>query len=333
MGFTLYLLRRLLNYLILIFIAVSLAYILAAARLDPRSLYEMRQPPLDPATIDRLLDNANLNDKEPILSRYWDWLRGVLTWNWGKNPRGGPVNAEFRNRIWVSVRLITGGYLLGVVIGVFVGAWTATKQYKLSDRLVSLFSFLILAVPVFVLGITLQILATKYNTNIADKVGFFGEIRFLGEVSSPKPQGRWAGWLDRFNHLLLPTITLGLAQFAFYNRIQRNLMLDNLNADYVRTAQAKGLTRRKAVFKHALRTSLIPTGTYFAFSAAAIFTGATFTERIFGWHGMGEYAVLTINNQDVNGVAAVTAFSALCVLAGGLFSEILVAILDPRVRQ
>lgn len=328
MGLALYLLRRFANYLLLMFIAVSLAYLLAAARFDPRSLFEMRNPPMDPVSLDRILDDYNLNDREPILSRYWDWLVGVFHFDWGRSPRGGFVNNEFKNRIWVSVRLITGGYLIGVITGVLAGAWTATKQYKVSDRTISLISFLILSIPVFVLAVVLQILVTKFNTGTG-----WEWFKFLGEQSSPKPKGRWGGWLDRFNHLLLPTISLALGNFAFYSRIQRNLMLDNLNADYVRTAQAKGLTRRRAVFKHALRTSLIPTGTYFAFSVATIFTGAVFTERIFGWHGMGEYAITTISGQDVNGIAAVTAFAALCILVGGLLSEILVAVLDPRVRE
>ena len=110
-------------------------------------------------------------------------------------------------------------------------------------------------------------------------------------------------------------------------------MLDTLGADYVRTAQAKGLTRRKAVFKHALRTALIPTGTYFAFTIALLFTGAAFTETIFGWHGMGVYGVSTIAGQDVNGTVAVVAFTGVCVLIGGLLSDVFVAILDPRVRK
>ena len=100
-------------------------------------------------------------------------------------------------------------------------------------------------------------------------------------------------------HLLLPTIVLILLNAAFFSRIQRNLMLDSLGSDFVRTARAKGLRRSRAVMKHALRTSLIPTGTYFAFSVATLFTGATFMEIIFSFHGMGEYGVTTILGQDV----------------------------------
>ena len=138
--------------------------------------------------------------------------------------------------------------------------------------------------------------------------------------------------LDRGEHLLLPTLTLAIPLFAIYSRYQRNLMLDTLHADYVRTARAKGLTKRQAVFKHALRTALIPVGTLFAFSLAAVFTGATFTETLFGWHGMGEYLVTSISGQDVNGAVAVAAFGAVTFFLGAILSEVFVVMLDPRVR-
>ena len=109
-------------------------------------------------------------------------------------------------------------------------------------------------------------------------------------------------------------------------------MLDTLNADYVRTARAKGLRQNKAVFKHALRTAMIPTGTLFAFGIAAVFVGATFTETLFGWHGMGEYLITTLTHNDINGVVAVAAFTAMTFFLGAILSEIFVVALDPRVR-
>lgn len=122
---------------------------------------------------------------------------------------------------------------------------------------------------------------------------------------------------------------LGLASMS---RIQRNLMLDALGSDFVRTARAKGLRENKAVMKHALRTALIPTATYVAFTVATMFVGATYTEKIFGFRGMGAYGIDTIQGQDINGVVAVTAFAGVCVLVGAVLSDIFVAILDPRVR-
>jgi peptide/nickel transport system permease protein len=322
-----YLARRLLNYVVLLFIAISLTYLLAATALNPRSLYLIVNPPIDPASIEQSLRARNLSENVPLLQRYWVWLTNIVThWDWGMSPKGGPVGTEVGRRIGVSLRLITIGSLVGTVIGVALGAWTATRQYKPSDRLTTFGSLFILSVPSFVIASVLQVLATKFNN--ATGLGLF---EFVGETGA---HGDYfaAGFLDRLQHLVLPTLVLILINGAFFSRIQRNLMLDALGSDFVRTARAKGLRRSTAVMKHALRTSLIPTGTYFAFTIATLFTGATFMEIIFSFHGMGEYGVSTITGQDVHGAVAVSAFAGVCVLAGAVLADIMVAILDPRVR-
>jgi peptide/nickel transport system permease protein len=322
-----YIARRLANYVVLLFIAVSLSYFLAATQLHPRQLYQLINPPLDPVAIEANLRGRNLSDQVPLVDRYWVWLKGVvLHWDWGQAPKGGDVVAEVGRRIGVSIRLITLGSLLGTVIGVLLGAWTATRQYKPSDRTTTAGSLFILSIPAFVIASALQVFATKLNNATGLRI-----FEFVGETGD---HGSYPGaaLADRAQHLLLPTIALTLINLAFFSRIQRNLMLDALGSDFVRTARAKGLRRSKAVMKHALRTSLIPTGTYFAFSIATLFTGATFMEIMFSFHGMGEYGVSTITGQDVNGTVAVVAFSGACVLVGAVLSDIAVAILDPRVR-
>lgn len=322
-----YLLKRTLNYLAMLFIAVTLAYFLCAAFLDPRLLYPIENPNFNWQALDQSLDAKNLNPDESIISRYWDWLSGVVRWDWGQKPKGGFVNEEISNRIWVSVRLVTGGFLIGAITGIVIGAWTATRQYKVSDRSITFGSLVLLSTPTFVIAVVLQILTIKMNR------AFGWSFEFGGEMS---PSMRNASFvprmLDRLEHLFLPTITLALITFALYSRYQRNMMLDTLHADYVRTARAKGLSRRRAVFKHALRTALIPVGTLFAFSAASVFVGATFTERLFNFRGMGDYLVTSISGQDVHGAVAVAAFTGVTVFIGAMLSEVFVVLLDPRVR-
>jgi peptide/nickel transport system permease protein len=109
-------------------------------------------------------------------------------------------------------------------------------------------------------------------------------------------------------------------------------MLDVLGSDFVRTALAKGLPRRTALLKHALRTALIPSATLFAYNLGLLLVGATFTEKIFGWHGMGEWFVDSVTKNDVNAVAAVSCFAAFLVLVAGLLSDVAYAVLDPRIR-
>jgi peptide/nickel transport system permease protein len=300
--------------------------VLAATQLNPRALFQLRQPPIEPAIIEQQLLKYNLSDTVPLVERYWIWLTGVVRGDWGSSPLGVNVAEQISTRMWVSLRLLLIGTLAGIIIGVAIGAWSATRQYKLSDRAITAVSLLIISTPAFVVGHLTQISATWYNnTSRTRTFEFIGETGDVGDYP-------FAELVDRAQHLLLPTLVLIILGAASMSRIQRNLMLDSLGADYVRTARAKGLRESKAVMKHALRTALIPTGTYFAFSVATMFVGATFTERIFSFPGIGQYGVDTITNRDVFGVVAVTAFAGVCVLAGAVLSDIMVAILDPRVR-
>jgi len=144
--------------------------------------------------------------------------------------------------------------------------------------------------------------------------------------------GAWSQFVDRLQHLALPTTTLALFSIAGFSRYQRNAMLDVLGQDFVRTAMAKGLRRRTALLKHALRTALIPAATFFAYNFGLLLVGATFTEKIFGWHGMGEWFVDSVTKNDINAVAAVSCFAAGLVLVAGLMSDLAYAVLDPRIR-
>ncbi|HET6479919.1 MAG TPA: ABC transporter permease, partial [Actinoplanes sp.] len=144
--------------------------------------------------------------------------------------------------------------------------------------------------------------------------------------------GTWHTILDRADHLVLPTLNLTLLGYVSWHLTQRTLLLDTLNAEFVRTARATGLTRAQAIRRHALRASLIPTATSVAFSIPAVFTGAIITEWVFGWEGMGRYFTETISQNNVDGVAAVAAFGAVATAVGAILSDVATVALDPRVR-
>lgn len=322
-----YLLRRLLNYTVLLFIAVSLAYFLAGTALNPRATFDFTNPNLDIDAVNAMLTRLNINPDTPILERYWIWLQNVvLHWDWGYTPAQKSVNEILATRIWVSVRLIFIGSFVGIIGGVALGAWTATRQYKMSDRVVSLLALIVISTPTIVIGTVLQILAIKFNQSTG--TSFFEFIGETGKIGSYPG----AEIVNRMQHLLLPTITMSLGGIAVYSRYQRNLMLDTLGQDYVRTARAKGLRKSAAVRKHALRTALVPMATYFAFVIAGLFTGATVTEQLFAWHGMGIYSVTSIQGHDINGTVAVVAFSAAMTFMGLMLADIFTVVVDPRVR-
>ena len=220
---------------------------------------------------------------------------------------------ELWRRIGVSLRLVVIGSLLGTVIGVVVGAWGAIRQYRLSDRVITVLSLLMLSTPTFVIANLLILGALRVNSMLGVQL-----FEYTGETSPDAVGGAWNQFVDRLQHLVLPTFTLALGAIAGFSRYQRNAMLDVLGQDFIRTARAKGLTRRRALFKHGLRTALIPMATLFAYGVSGLVTGAVFTEKIFGWHGMGEWVVQGIATQDTNIIAAITVFSGATILLAGL---------------
>jgi peptide/nickel transport system permease protein len=324
-GVIRFLARRFLNYVVLLALASFLAFCLASATFHPLDSYIQRHPTPTKELIDAKA--AQLGLDKPIPIRYAKWVSGVAHGDFGTTVTGHPVSRELWHRIGISLRLVVIGSVLGTMIGVVVGAWGAIRQYRLSDRVITVLSLITLSIPSFVLAGLLILAALRINT--------FTGVRFFlytGETSPIPPGGAWDQLVDRVQHLVLPTLTLALGAIASFSRYQRNAMLDVLSEDFIRTARAKGLTRRRALFKHGLRTALIPLATLFAYGVSGLVVGAIFVEKIFGWHGMGEWVVLGISTQDTNVITAITLFSALAILLAGLLSDIFYAVLDPRVR-
>ncbi|MDQ1567929.1 MAG: glutathione transport system permease protein [Actinomycetota bacterium] len=324
-----FLLRRFANYLVLVALATCLGYFLAATSLNPRSNYEGRNPRPSQASIEAKLNELNLNNHTPIVKRFTKWAGNFVHGDMGKTFQERPVWDEMKRRMGVSLRLLFIGSVLGAALGVGLGVIGAVKQYSLTDHLSTGWAFVLLSTPVFVLALMLKLGAARYwNPHMPPATRLY----YVGEYTPKLGGSTWLQIRDRLAHLVLPTLGIVLGQVAFYSRYQRNSFLDVMGSDFLRTAQAKGLRRRTALIKHGLRTALIPMATFFAYSFGLLLTGATFTEKIFGWHGMGEWFIDSISNNDVNVVAAVIVFSAVLILIAGLIADLLYAALDPRVR-
>ncbi|WP_336084744.1 ABC transporter permease [Nocardia sp. SSK8] len=320
-----FLLRRALNYVVLLLLASFLTFSLASLTFNPLDSLEQRNPRPPQSVIDAKAEQLHLD--EPIPQRYLTWLGGVVQGDFGTTLAGQPVSEELGRRVAVSLRLLILGSVIGTVLGVLIGAAGAIRQYKFSDYFSTVLSLLIISTPVFLLATLLKYGALQFNT--ATGTQFF---LYTGETSANQITGMWNQLVDRAQHLVLPTLALALYGMAGYSRYQRNAMLDVLQSDFIRTARAKGLSRNRALYKHGLRTALIPMATLFAYSLGGLITGATFVEKIFGWHGVGEWLVDSINAQDLYVVVTVTAFAGLVVLISGLLSDVVLALLDPRVR-
>jgi peptide/nickel transport system permease protein len=321
-----FLLRRALNYVVLLVLASFLTFALASLTFRPLDSLEQRHPRPPQSVIAAKAAELHLN--EPILPRYGTWVKdAVLHGDFGQTLAGQPVSAELGRRIGVSLRLLVIGAVVGTVLGVLIGAAGAIRQYRFSDYFTTIVSLLILSTPIFVLATLLKYGALQLNNAAGQQI-----FLYTGETSASAVNGLWNQIIDRLQHLVLPSLAMALGAMAGYSRYQRNAMLDVLESDFIRTARAKGLTRKRALYKHGLRTALIPMATLFAYGLGGLITGAVFTEKIFGWHGVGEWLVDGINAQDLYIVTTVTTFAGLVILVSGLLSDVVYALLDPRVR-
>ncbi|GAA2419457.1 ABC transporter permease [Streptomyces pulveraceus] len=319
--------RKAAGWLLMIVVATNATYFLASWFLDPRSNFKELRPVRTEEQIDRALAPYNLNPQEPLVHRWWDWFTSVVFhFDWGKSPTGVSVNGEIGYRALISGELVIIATILSVVIGVTLAVYTASRQYGWADRISQAVSIAVFNVPTSVAALAVVFVAIWLNQNAG--------LHFLyvaGE-NSPGVEGLFPTIGDRLLHLILPTLSLTLMGYVGYHLTQRSLLLDTINADFVRTAQATGLTRSKAIRRHALRAALIPTATSVAFSIPAMFTGAVITETIFGWNGMGRYFIQTISKNDVHGTVATAAFAAALTAIGAILADIATVFLDPRVR-
>ncbi|TFD27196.1 ABC transporter permease [Cryobacterium lyxosi] len=323
-----YIVRRFLNYFVLSAIATCLAYVVASVALDPAAKYLGRNPRPSDSTITSILDGLGVNPDVPVLSRLWEWIVNLVAHGSLGNTVGGTsVVQEIIARSGVSLRLLLIGSVIGAILGVVFGVWGAVRQYRASDQIVTYSSYLIFATPTFVVGVLLMIGATAMNGAVGNQL-----INFTGEYSAGLSGPWWVLAADRAVHLLLPTLALVLMGAASYSRYQRSVMLDVLAADYIRTARSKGRSRNSALVRHGVRVALIPMSTFFAYSFGTLISGSIMLEIVFSFHGMGEFALQSITQSDINGVAGTTLFLAILVLFSSTLSEVLYAALDPRVR-
>lgn len=311
----------------MIVVATNLTYFLAWGFLDPKNNFVGRRPPLSPEQIDQQLIPKNLSDTVPLIERWWTWLSNILLrWDWGVSPTGGSVNEQVAYRMWISAELVLGATIISTILGIALGVYTASRQYKLADRIGQATSIITMNVNIVVAALALVLLAINFNEWVGVRVFY------VTGSSSKGVEGFFPIIVDALQHLVLPTIALVIVGYANIHFLQRSLLLDNIGADYVRTARAKGLTKPQAIRKHALRTSMIPVATQVAFTIPAIFTGAVLTETIFAWNGMGRYFVDALGKNDINATVAIAAFGAVLTAIGAILADMAVVVLDPRVR-
>lgn len=317
--------RRLLIALPILLASTVVTFLLVANSGDPLDEMRQKHPPVPPATIK--LKERLLRLDEPLHERYWHWLTGLLHGDFGPSTQSLDIGHELGARLLVTMRMVALAMLLAVIFAVVVGVISAVKQYSGLDYAFTFSGFLFLSMPVFWFAILLkEFVAIKLNQATGHTWLFT-----IGDASI-EPKYGWDRFLDVLGHMALPTIVLAMTSYAAWSRFQRAAMLDVLNSDYIRLARAKGLTNRRVMVRHALRTALIPLTTVTALDLAGILGGAVITERVFQWHGMGELLINAITTRDVYAVLAWLLVTGFIVVLFNLIADLLYAVLDPRIR-
>jgi peptide/nickel transport system permease protein len=323
-----YSIRRILVAIPILLVASMIVFTLTLFTGDPvEEKYAGRNPPVPQVTINN--ERARLHLDDPIVVQYWTWLKNLTT----KGDFGPSINAtnnigdDLGRRMLVTLRLVMFAMVVALVLAIISGVLSATRQYSKLDYAFTFFGFIFLAMPAFWVAVLLKQGAITYNEATGTRTFFT-----IGARSTESTPGLWATAADIFGHLILPTLSLALITYAAWSRFQRASMLEVLNSDYVRLARAKGLSPRKVLVRHALRTALIPMTTVSALGIAAIIGGAVITETVFEWQGMGKYLTDAIFTRDRYAIMGWLLIAGFFVVVGNLVADILYGVLDPRIR-
>ena len=268
--------------------------------------------------------NASYGLDKGIIPGYFTWLGDAIQGKFGDSWKyTESVTTKFGETIWLSFIMGLISFALELVIAIPLGIIAATKQYSRADYAITTFSLVGISLPTF-------FFATLLKLFFSVKLGWFDLYGLVGRDYAQL--STWGQLLDKANHLVLPIVTLVIVSVGSLMRYTRTNMLEVLNADYIRTARAKGLSEHKVIYHHAFRNTLIPLVTIIGGSLPGLFSGALITETLFMIPGIGFASYQAMIAGDIPFSMFYMTFIAILTLIGNLLSDILYAVVDPRVR-
>ncbi len=266
---------------------------------------------------------ARLHLDEPLYRQYWYFLK-QLVWhhNLGYSYyHSQPVSTILKQAIPITLSLAIGAAIIWLVLGILSGVLSAVRRGTFLDRAITTLALFFYSMPTFVLGLLLLFLVSYQLQKRGIRI-FPGQ----GYVPFTESPVKW------FESLVLPWLTLALVSAATYTRLTRNTLLEVLGEDYIRTARAKGLSERRVVFRHGLRSALTPVASQLGIDVGTLIGGAIVTETVFGLPGLGYTSVVAINNGDLPVVIGIVIIASAAVVVAQILVDIGYAVLDPRVR-
>jgi oligopeptide transport system permease protein len=263
--------------------------------------------PISPAVVAELRERFHLND--PLYVQYWEYLKGLFQGDLGTDFRGRPVLDTIERTLPVTVKLALVAIVFEAVIGLVAGVLAGIRRNSFFDNLVLVSTTLVVSIPILVLAFFAQLL-------FGLKLGWFPI----------------AGTNEGLYSYLLPGLVLASGSLAYVARLTRTSLAENLRADYVRTARAKGLPNRTVIVRHTLRNSLIPVVTYIGADIGTLLGGAIVTETVFNLPGIGREVFNSIRSQEGAVVVGIVTLMVFFFIFFNLVVDVLYAVLDPRIR-
>ena len=321
--------KRLLYSALILFFVMFLIYVLMynmpMGYLETKARELASRPGAGKSYTEWLADlNAQYGMDKGIVQGYFTWLKSALRGEWGESWAWTvPVTQKFHDTIWYSFALGLVSFVLQILIAIPLGIQAAKKQYSFADYFTTVVSMVCISMPTFFLATLL-----KYVFSV--KLGWFDLSGMQGR--NYQDLSDFGKFLDVAKHFVLPAITLTVVSIGGLMRYTRTNMLEVLNADYIRTARAKGVPEKKVIGKHAFRNTLIPLVTTLGGSLPGLFSGALITETLFGIRGIGYVSYNSMTQADIPFVMFYLSFISILTLLGNLISDLLYAAVDPRVR-
>lgn len=324
-----YTVKRLLYSALILFFVMFLIYVLMynmpMGYIETKARELASRPGASKSYSEWLADlNAQYGMDKGIVQGYFTWLKSAVRGEWGESWSWTvPVTHKFHDTVWYSFALGLVSFILEILIAIPLGIAAARKQYSFTDYFTTVVSMICISMPTFFLATIL-----KYVFSV--KLGWFELTGMQGR--NYQYLSDFGKFLDVAKHFVLPAITITIISIGGLMRYTRTNMLEVLNADYIRTARAKGVPEKAVINKHAFRNTLIPLITTLGGSLPSLFSGALITETLFGIRGIGYASYYSMTQADIPFTMFYLAFISILTLLGNLISDLLYAVVDPRVR-
>ena len=324
-----YTVKRLLYSVIILFfvmfIVYTLMYNMPMGFIETKARELASRPGAAKSYAEWLADlNAQYGMDKGVVQGYFVWLKSAVKGEWGDSWYWTvPVTQQFKNTVWYSFALSLISLVFEVIIAIPLGIAAAKKQYSFTDYFTTVVSMICISMPTFFLATLL-----KYIFSV--KLGWFDLSGMQGR--NYQNLSEFGKFLDVAKHFVLPAITIVIISIGGLMRYTRTNMLEVLNADYIRTARAKGVPEKQVINKHAFRNTLIPLITTLGGSLPGLFSGALITETLFAIPGIGYISYQAMVNGDIPFSMFYLVFLSVLTLLGNLIADVLYAVVDPRVR-